>query len=178
MKIQRYILIVAALLAVIACSDSRKEVSVRDAISNYLVNEIGPNYLQGEICIPVIMIAATEENGQSPTRVWGDFWVDWYNREGDTLKTVSGGNHSGCMTIEVKDGKPVVTAFEQTVDGAGNEQSARRIFGKHYDAFHNIHSNQDVREAYRKEAIQNYCKSNGLDVRYYQDYGWPAVDIR
>ena len=177
MDIKHYLLIAAVLLTAIACRETPKEDAVREAISSYLVNEIGKDYLQGEICIPVIMTVAQEQNGKS-SRVFGDFWVEWYNQQGDTLKSVSGGNHSGCMTIEEKDGVPVVTSFEQTVDGAGNDESARRIFGSHYDAFHDIHSHQAVRNANRKEAIRDYCKRNGLDVSYYQDYGWPAVDIR
>ena len=155
----------------------RKEESARKAISDYLVNEIGTHYLQGEVCIPVIMIVAAEEEDATHARVWGDFWVDWYNVSGDTLKTVSGGNHSGCMSL-IKDGdKLSVTAFEQTEDGAGNDPSARRIFGKYYDIYHSIQSNQDVRESARKEAIRHYCTSNGLDIKYYQDFGWPAVSI-
>ena len=155
----------------------RKEESARKAISDYLVNEIGTHYLQGEVCIPVIMIVAAEEEDATHARVWGDFWVDWYNVSGDTLKTVSGGNHSGCMSL-IKDGdKLSVTAFEQTEDGAGNDPSARRIFGKYYDIYHSIHSNQDARESARKEAIRHYCTSNGLDIKYYQDFGWPAVSI-
>ena len=156
----------------------RKEESARKAISDYLVSEIGTRYLQGEICIPVIMIVAAEEVDATHARVWGDFWVDWYDVSGDTLKTVSGGNHSGCMSLS-KDGDTLsVTAFEQTEDGAGNDSSARRIFGKHYDVYHSIHSNQDVRESVRKEAIRHYCASNGLDVKYYQDFGWPAVSLQ
>ena len=156
----------------------RKEESARKAISDYLVSGIGTRYLQGEICIPVIMIVATEEVDATHASVWGDFWVDWYDVSGDTLKTVSGGNHSGCMSLS-KDGDTLsVTEFEQTEDGAGNDPSARRIFGKHYDVYHSIHSNQDVRESARKEAIRHYCASNGLDVKFYQDFGWPAVSLQ
>ena len=155
----------------------RQEEAVRDAISEYLVKEIGSQYLQGEICIPVIMFVAAEEIDDNTARLWGDFWVDWYNKEGNTLKTVSGGNHSGCMTLSKQGDRLVVTGFDQTVDGAGNDPSARRIFGSHYDVYHNIHSNQDVRDAARKEAIRNYCRRNKIEAKYYQDYGWPAVEI-
>lgn len=70
-----------------------------------------------------------------------------------------------------------MTAFEQTVDGSGNEASAKRIFGKHYDVFQNMNSNQDVREAARKEQLQWYIKQLGLNIRFYQDNGWPAVEL-
>jgi len=159
-------------------ANSRMEQARRDAISEYLVKEIGSQYSPGEVCVPVLMIVSTEENADN-TLVWGDFWVFNYNLVGDTLKTVSGGNHSGCMTLaRANNDSPLqVTAFEQTEDGAGNEASARRIFGKHYDVYQNMHSNEDVREAVRKEQLKEYIKQNGLSVRYYQDYGWEAVAL-
>lgn len=158
-------------------SNHRKEEEVMDVISEYLVKEIGPSYLQGDICIPVIMTVAYEEDDPSHSRIWGDFWVEWYTQSADTLKTVSGGNHSGCISLEKKDGKLAVTGFEQTADGTDNLPSAKRIFGTHYDVFHNIHSNQDVRNASRKLAIQNYCRQNGISAKYFQDYGWPTIKL-
>jgi len=158
-------------------AQSRKEQAVRHAMSDYLVNKIGVQYLQGQRCIPTLLIVAMEDMDADEFRVWCNSWVYWYNVAGDTLKTVSGGNHSGCMTLQRKDGKPVVTAFEQTVDGAGNMASAKRIFGTHFDIYQNMHSNQDVREAARKEQLQEYVRQQKLDIRYYQDYGWDAVSL-
>ena len=158
-------------------ANNRREQAVRDAISTYLVKEIGPHYLQGELCIPTLMIVSEEEADAAHVRVWGDFWIFWYNVSGDTFKTVSGGNHSGCMTLEEADGVLKVTAFDQTVDGAGNDASARRIFGSHYDIYQNMHSNERVREAVRQEQLGEYVRSHGLNARYYQDYGWDAVAL-
>ena len=91
--------------------------------------------------------------------------------------TVSGGNHSGVMTVIQQDGKLKVTSFEQTVDGAGFDASARRIFGSHYDVYQNMHSSQDVREAVRREQLGEYVKSHNLNIHYYKDYGWDAVKL-
>jgi len=151
---------------------NREEQAVRQAVSDYLVDEIGMQYLLGELCIPTLMMVHEEDE-----RIWGDFWVFWYNVAGDTLKTVSGGNHSGLMTLSKEDGSYKVTSFEQTEDGAGNEASAKRIFGEYFDIYQNMHSNQDVREAVRKEQLQEYVKSLDIDIHYYQDYGWPAVEL-
>lgn len=156
---------------------SRKEQAIRNAISDYLVKEIGSQYSQGEVCVPVLMIVSTEEKEADNTLVWGDFWVFNYNLAGDTLKTVSGGNHSGLMTVQKQGDKLTVTSFEQTEDGAGNEASAKRIFGQHYDVYQNMHSNEDVREAVRKEQLKEYVRQHNLNVHYYQDYGWPAVEF-
>ena len=156
---------------------NRKEQAVRDAMGEYLVNEIGKHYKQGEVCVPTLMIVATDESDSTKAQVWCDCWIDWYSVAGDTLKTVSGGNHSGCMTLQLKDGKPVVTAFEQTLDGNRYLPSAKRIFGKHYDVYEGMHSKQDVREAARKEQLREYVLRHKLNIRYYQDYGWDAVEL-
>ena len=156
---------------------SRDEQARRDAIGDYLVNEIGEHYQKGEICIPTIAVVASELADSDYVPVLCDCWVFWYTPSGDTLKCVSGGNHSGLMSLEVKDGKYRVSSFEQTVDGAGWEPSARRIFGSYYDVYQNIHSNQGVQEAVRREQLRHYLKRHGLHYRYYQDYGWPAVEL-
>lgn len=151
---------------------NREEQAVRAAISDYLVCEIGELYLKGELCIPVLMMIHEEDE-----LFMGDFWVLWYNIVGDTLKCVSGGNHTGCMTLNNQNGKYTVTNFEQTVDGAGNEVSAKRIFGNYYDIYQNVHSSEAVREAVRTEQLQEYIKRNNLAVKYYQDYGQPAIKL-
>ena len=160
-------------------ANSRMEQARRDAISDYLAKEIGSQYSPGKVCVPLLMIVSTEEKEADNTLVWGDFWVFNYNLVGDTLKTVSGGKHSGCMTLtRANNDSPLqVTAFEQTEDGAGNEASAKRIFGQHYDVYQNMHSNQDVREAVRKEQLKEYVRQHNLNVRFYQDFGWPAVEV-
>ncbi len=146
-------------------ANNRREQALRDAISDYLIREIGCQYLQGEICIPTLMMVAEEDSV-----IYGDFWIMWYNLAGDTLKMVSGGNHSGKMTIAESNGTFVVTAFEQTLDGAANEPSAKRIFGTHYDIYHSMHSNETVREAVRQEQLSEYIRRHNLSARYYQDY--------
>lgn len=153
-------------------ANNRKEQTLRDAISKYLSREIGVQYLQGELCIPALMIVAEEDS-----LVYGDFWIFWYKLSGDTLQTVSGGNHAGRMTIAYREGQPIVTTFEQIVDGAGNEASAKRLFGSHYDIYCNMHSNADVREAVRQEQLGEYIRCYNIPARYYKDYGWPAVKL-
>ena len=151
---------------------NREEQAVRAAISEYLVSDIGEQYRNGELCIPTLQMIH-EEDGL----FMGDFWVMWYNVVGDTLKCVSGGNHAGAITMSKEDGKYKVTGFEQTEDGAGNVASAKRIFGSYYDIYENVHASEQVREAVRREQLKEYAKRNNLNVRYYQDYGWPAVEL-
>lgn len=157
---------------------NRQEQYLRDGISDYLVHEIGSQYEQGDLCVPVLMIVAEEECETEYAFVWGEFWVYNYQIVGDTLKTVSGGCHAGRMTISegVADSL-YVAGFWQTEDGAGNDASARRIFSSHYDIYMNMHSNENVREAVRQEQLREYIRRHSLNIHYYQDYGWPAVEL-
>ena len=147
-------------------ANNRKEQAVRQAISDYLLREIAPYYLQGELCVPSLMMVREEDSC-----VWGDFWVFWYNIAGDTLKTVSGGSHPGMMTLTYTNNKPQVVDFERVEDGSRFMPTAKRIFGDYLDIFMNMHSNESVREAVRREQLSEYVQRNNLNVHFYQDYG-------
>ena len=149
------------------------------ALNQYLVDSIGSQYAPGEVCIPCPTIVACDNaDSDSAMLVYGDFWVYNFNVAGDTLKTVSGGDHPGVMRVmQNEKGEFVVLSFEQVEDGHGNEASAKRIFGDMYEAFHSINSNEETREEARSVAIGWYVKTHNLPVKYYQDYGWPAKEI-
>ena len=168
-----------------ASTDSVDAVEMMDhfpflpALNQYLVDSIGSKYAPGEICIPCATIVACDQaESDSAMLVYGDFWVFNFNVAGDTLKTVSGGDHQGLMRVKTNDkGEFEVLSFEQVEDGHGNEASAKRIFGDMYEAFHSINSNEESREETRSIAIGWYVKTHNLPVKYYQDYGWPAKEI-
>ena len=148
------------------------------AIERYLVDSIGSQYSQGEMCIPVIMMTCSDGMKNDSIFMWGDYWVFNYKVDGDTLKTVSGGNHSGKMLLLKGDnGEFHVASFEQVEDGAKNLESAKRIFGKFYDAYHAANSDEAYREKARAGFIAEYVNEHNLPVKYYQDYGWPAKEI-
>ena len=148
------------------------------AIEAYLVDSIGSSYAQGEMCIPVIGMTCSDGVENDSVNMWGDFWVFNYKVVGDTLKTVSGGNHAGKMLLLKNDnGEFQVMSFEQVEDGSGNLESAQRIFGEYYEAYHAANSDENYREKARADFIADYVKTHNLPVKYYQDYGWPAKPI-
>lgn len=155
-----------------------REASPLTAIDDYLCSEIGPSYAPGDVCIPDSWAIFTDDSDTTDILVWCDCWVFNYNIDGDTLKTVSGGNHPGLFHVCKTGNEYTVTAFEQVEDGAGNEASARRIFGQHYAAFLQWHSDTVQREITRSFSIASYLEKHS-DVRasWYQDSGWPAKDI-
>ena len=153
----------------------RREQAVRDAVAAYLVEELGEQYRHSDLCVPLLMMVDVEETDSVTASVWGDFWIFWYRVSGDTLYTESGDNHAGRMTLRKQNGRLEVTAFEQTEDGAGNEASARRIFGNRFVTYRNIHSRPEVREAARQEQLREFASRQGLTLRFYQDAGWETV---
>ncbi len=158
--------------------DNKVDVAACDAaVADYLVNVIGKNYAEGELCISSPFVISGNYGDPEDVKIWGDFWVFNYNLSGDTLKTVSGGNHPGLMHLKKTDKGFEVIGFDAVEDGAGNMESAKRIFGSYFDAFWNVNSNQEKREDIRLHFIADYVKEHNLPVKMVQDYGWPAVEL-
>ena len=148
------------------------------AIERYFVNEIGKQYAEAEYCVPFHKIASVDERDAENILVWGDFWVFNYNQSGDTLKTVSGGNHPGLLHIRQTDTGFEVASFDQVADGSDNLKSAQQIFGDKYEAFHAFHSNEQIREQRRVEVLAEYVRKQNLPVSYVLDYGWPVIPLK
>lgn len=147
------------------------------AIEDYLVNTIGSNYAAAEICIPYSFVVNTDETNADDILVWGDFWVLNYNLSGDTLKTVSGGNHPGLMHVKKNNNGYEVTSFDAVVDGADNLKSAKEIFGEHFDAYQAISSDDAKRNEDILRITTDYVKKHGIKATMAQDYGWPAKNL-
>lgn len=148
------------------------------AVDRYLTDSVGCHYLAGEVCIPCYDYLVVDEGKADDILVWGDFSVFQYDQHGDTLKTVSGGNHPGLMHVKKDaDGHFEVVSFEPVEDGAAWESSAKRIFGEKYDAFVEACSDNAKREEARKKAVSAYVTAHDLAVKRIQDEGWPAVDL-
>lgn len=148
---------------------------VEAACYQYMAEVIGPQYAEAEISIPTVQIVHVDYTPEDEVLVYGDFWVENYNIDGDTLKCVSGGNHPGVMHVSKAD--YTVTAFDQTEEGGAFEESAKELFGEHYEDFMAVYSDSDARDELRKITVSDYVNLNGLDINYYQDEGWPAVEL-
>lgn len=162
----------------LAGSQPEEAVTYFTAIDKYLVENIASGYADADICIPFNNYVAVDESNADDIQVWGNFWVLNYTQAGDTLKCVSGGNHAGKMHVrQLGDNGFEVTSFEQVGDGSEFLPTAKTIFGDKFDEFMSAYSDQDKREAKRKEVIAGYVRKHDLPVKVYQDYGWPAVPI-
>ena len=147
------------------------------AVDDYLVNEIGKNYAQSDVCIPYAYVISADEGNPDDILVWGDFWVFNYEISGDTLKTASGGNHPGLMHVKKTNDGYEVTGFDAVVDGAGNMESAKQIFGDKFDVYQEFSGAAEKREMERLRFTADYVKKHDMSVTLLQDYGWPAVEL-
>ena len=154
-----------------------EKVTFNTAVDDYLVNEIGKNYAQGDVCVPYAFVISSDEGNPEDILIWGDFWVYNYEISGDTLKTVSGGNHPGLMHVKKTDAGYEVTSFDAVADGADNLPSAKAIFGDKFDAYQEFSAAAEKREMERLRFTAEYVKKHNMSATMLQDYGWPAVEL-
>lgn len=148
------------------------------AIDKYFTDEVAPQYAPAEISIIYHDYASVDDSNPADILVLGDFWVENYNIVGDTLMFVSGGNHAGKVHIKKSsDGNYFVPGLDAVGDGSTFLPTAKAIFGERFEEFQKANSDHERRESVRKAAISGYVFKNKLGVKYYKDYGWPAVRI-
>ena len=171
------IICIAALCSCQNAGNNAEGGNYLSAILGYVEDSFGPNYDKADHCIPFAVVVASDEADPEDIRVWGDFWIDNYMQEGDTLKSVSGGSYPGLMHLCKTDGGYEVTKFEGVADGSGFIPTAKAIFGEHFDDFISANADDDARKAAREAAIADYVAAKQLPVTLYQDYGWDPVSI-
>ena len=150
---------------------------VEAAAYQYMVEEMSKNYDEADVSIPTVTIVAEDLTNENDVVCYGDFWIDNYNIEGDTLKCVSGGNYPGVMHMK-KDGDGyVVSQMDLVADGGDFDQSAKELFGDYYDDFMTVYSDSDARDELRRITVTDYVHFNGLSVTQFQDEGWDPIEL-
>ena len=132
---------------------------VEAACYKYMAETVSKGFEPADASIPTVIIVHEDFTPEDEVLVYGDFWVENYNIEGDTLKCIAGGNYPGCMHVSKADN--TVTAFDEVADGEEFESSAKEMFGEHYDDFMAVYSNSDKRNEERKITVSDYVNLNG-----------------
>ncbi len=144
----------------------------------YLIDEYAGQYDKVDVTIPCPYIIAMEESDNKDIKVWGDFWINNYDLNGNTLETRSGGSYPGCIHMSMSDeGGYEVTGMEVVADGSDFEPTAKKIFGDHYQELIDSSADEKGREEIRAQIIANYVAANNLDITAYQDFGWDPVSL-
>ena len=139
---------------------------------DYLKTNLMPSNYDDEVSIPCPIIVYEDESNNDDIRVYGDFRIYSYYLDGDIMKTSSGGSFPGCVHLKSTDAGYEVTGMDLVEDGSGYTESARKIFGEHFDEFSKTISDSDATEKTRAQIVANYVAANNLSVTAIQDYGW------
>ncbi len=145
----------------------------------FIIDEFSGDYEKAEVCIPCVQIVAEEMEDPEDNRVYGIFSVFNYNLNGDILECVSGGVYPGVIHVkkDLENGGYVFTKAEIVEDGTNYTESAKKIFGDHYDDFEKLSADDKAGEETRAQIIANYVAANDLKISAYQDYGWDPVTL-
>ena len=143
----------------------------------YLIDELGKGYEPTDVSIPCPIIIAEDESNKDDILVWGDFWINNYNLNGDTLETVSGGSYPGVIHMKATSEGYEVAGMEVVSDGSGFTESAKKIFGDYYDEFMEQYSDSDKTNEIRYQIIANYVAANNLSIKAVKDFGWDPVEL-
>ena len=147
------------------------------ALYKYMTDELGKDYEPSQVCIPCPVIVAEDDTDKSDIRVYGDFSIYNYDLKDGILQNTSGGSYPGCMHLKMTDEGYEVTSMDVVADGSDFDESAKKIFGDHYDEFMKVNSDDKLREETRAQIIANYVAANNLDITAYQDFGWDPVTL-
>ena len=150
---------------------------VMTAVCDYMVQEIGKMYPDGDIAIPYVYIVNTDESDPEDALVRGDFFLDKYNLNGDTLETQAGGDHPGMMHLKKTDDGYEVVSMDAVADGSDFTPSAKKIFGDYYDEFEKYYSDDQKKTELRLQFVADYVKANHLSITQIKDYGWDPVAL-
>lgn len=175
---KRTILLALSALMLFACGQPKQKADTPiAAIEQFVADSIGSLYSQGKYCIPYAIVLAVDDSNPQDILVWGDFRVENYQLEGETLENVSGGSHPGLMHVAKTADGYAVKAFDAVGDGSSFDPTAKAIFGDRYDAFVSLLSDDKEREITRAQAIAAYVTAKQIPAKYYQDFGWDAQEI-
>ena len=157
------------------------EDGILKAICAYTLQDSKNKYYQSEhsVAIPApIIYDIIEEDGE--TKVFGNFYIYIYYRNGNTLENESGGEMPACLHLTKKDESWQVTKAEKTGDGRyyrkGIEEFCEghpEILSKYFD----FEKTDEQHDKIRRELIMQYVTDNELDIEYYHDYGWDPEPV-
>ena len=157
------------------------------AICEYLYNEERQSVLNWEnkyynrpmVWIPApVIFDIVEEDGE--IKVFGNFYSFIYYKSGNTLECESGGEKPACIHIEENDEGYKVIDMEIAGDGNQYTKDIKKFCKGHPFIrlkYLNYNKVRNRVEEMRKELIKGYVVSQGLDIKYYHDYGQDPVAI-
>ena len=157
------------------------EDAVMAAICEYMEKRDRQMYASdGKVWIPAFIEYGRFEEGDEVV-VFGNFWSFCYMLSGNVLENESGGEAPARFTLKEGKNGYKVTDVVFTGDGDQYEKGIQEFtegYRGMYEAFFKEWDDGKERDECRMYFLKMYVESNGLDIRYYKDYGWDPVEIK
>ncbi len=119
--------------------------------------------------IPYVKIVDVDETDAEDVLLYGDYYLWEFKKEGDTLTAVSGGHCPGIIHLErFGEGDAATYSPKGSMDEAFTEWDARNIFGKYYDDYLKISSDEELFNSEYPQIIADYVNAFELDITRYQ----------
>ena len=151
-----------------------------NTILDYMMETRGQYFEPGDVMIPNFVILRTDDRNPEDVKIWGNFWINNYDLQGDNLFCKNGGEAPGVIHLRKTPAGSgyAVTWADFVGDGSNNQPDSERIFGVDADLMR-AYANQDlITERNRTDTIRKYVFMNGLPINTYQDYGWEKIQLR
>lgn len=148
------------------------------AVYRYLVEEIAKkNYAESDVMIPTVFIVDKESAGENEVLIYGDFWLDNGDINGENIDLMSGGSYTGVMHVKTEGENCEVTQFDWVADGEDWGEEAQKMFGDRFDALMEYYGDDTAKDDLRMSSIRDYVRLNHLPVTQFTDYGTKPIKL-
>ena len=147
------------------------------AITEYLLADNYHYEMKATVAIPAFFIFMEEvdENNADTAKVYGNYWVFVYEKNGTTLECISGGEAPGVMYVKRNGDEYVVDHFEQVRDGSYYAEDIKKICNGNKSLEDQYYNYSEFMTTTRIYNIKKYVEMFDLDIDSYHDYGWDPV---
>ena len=147
------------------------------AAYDYLSFDYTNDYDSSNVMIPYVKIVDIDETDPKDVLLYGDYYIWEFKKEDDTLVAVSGGHCPGIIHLESSGDIGASYSPTGKMDEAFTDDDAKTLFGKYYDSYQLISSDDELREPQIAQVISDYVSANSLDVTKYKIGGEAAKEL-
>ena len=149
------------------------------AAYDYLSFDYMKDYDPSNVIIPYVQIVDVDETNSDDVLLYGDYYVWEYAGEEDTLVAVSGGHCPGIIHLERFGdvGEGASYSPKGTIDEAFTDDDAKTIFGKYYEYYLTLSSDDQMIDSGLSQIISDYVAANNLDITKYQIAGGDVKEL-
>ena len=150
---------------------------IEKAITEYYLSNNYHYEMKPSVAIPAfcIFMSEADENDTDMVKVYGNYWLFVYEKDGTTLENISGGEAPGVMYVKRNGDEYIVDHFEQVRDGSYYTEDIKTICNGNKSLEDQFLDSSDAMTTSRIYTIKKYVEMFDLDIDAYHDYGWDKV---